>query len=138
MSATSLDLFTSNIRAHTAFIFLKTSVAWNIIYKTIAGFGIPEKWDPRPGTRDPLVGRGTQDPISETRDPGPQYDQVGPGTRDPLSGTLDSRHQNFQVGPGTQDTWSRTLMNNLLAWKFECWINFVIVDLFQLKHYIRF
>ena len=34
-----------------------------------------------------------------TQDPRPQYDQVELGTRDPLSGTL---------------------INNLLAWKFEC------------------
>ena len=41
-------------------------------------------------------------------------------TRDPLSGTRDPGPQNFQVEPETWDPWSGTLMNNLLAWKFEC------------------
>ena len=54
-----------------------------------------------------------------TQDLRPQYDQVGPRTQDPFSETRDMGPQNFQVRPGTQDPWSVTLINNLLAWKFE-------------------
>ena len=59
---------------------------------------VPEAWDPGP------LG-GTRDPISGTQDSGPQYDQVGPGTP--------------KFSSETRDPWSGTLMNNLLAWKFE-------------------
>ena len=52
-----------------------------------------------PETRDP--GPTSQDPISGTRNPGPQYGQVGPGTQDPLSETQDPGPQSDQVGPGT-------------------------------------
>ena len=53
-------------------------------------------------------------------EPGPQHDQVGSGTRDPPDKIRVPGPQNFQVGNGNREPWSRTLMNNLLAWKFEC------------------
>ena len=40
---------------------------------------------------------------------------------DPLNGTRDLGRQNFHVGPETREPWSGTLINNLLAWKFECY-----------------
>ena len=64
------------------------------------------KWDQESGIPIWTSRTGTPDPLSETQDPGTQSDQVGPGTWD-LAGE-------------TQDSWIRTLMKNLLAWKFEC------------------
>ena len=46
----------------------------------IANIGIPEKWDPKPGTQDPGPQGGTQDLGPHKWDPGPQYDQVRPET----------------------------------------------------------
>ena len=73
---------------------------------------IPEKWNPRLGTRDPGPPGGTRDP--------------GIGTQDPI---IESQHpgpQNFQVGPRTRNTRSGTLMNNLLVGKREIAINLTI------------
>ena len=47
------------------------------------------------GTRHP-------GPLAETQDQTPRWDP-GPGTRDPISRTLDLGSQNFQVGPGAWD-----------------------------------
>ena len=59
--------------------------------------GIPEKWDPGRGTlyRDPgrgtlIVGPGTRDHWSGTRDPGPLERDPGPGALNLICGTLQS------------------------------------------------
>ena len=43
---------------------------------------IPERWDPRPGTRDP-------GPLGGAQDPGPLKWDLGPGTSKFSSGTRD-------------------------------------------------
>ena len=46
--------------------------------------------------------------------------KVGPWTLIRSSRTQDPGPKNFQVGLRSRNPWSGTLMNNLLAWKFEC------------------
>ena len=82
------------------------------------------------------MGPETRDPgaLGGTWDQGTLYDLVEPGSQDPLGKTLDPGTQNFQVRAGTHDSWSGTLMNNLLARKFEC-CNKSIDILLENKHW---
>ena len=65
--------------------------------------GVLEKWDPRPHKWHPRP--GTLIWSSGMWDPGP------------LKWDVESGAPKFSSG--TRDPWSRTLMNNILAWKFE-------------------
>ena len=56
---------------------------------------------------------GTCDSLSGTRSQGLQYDEVAHGIR-------DSKIFKRDRGPGTPEVGTGTLMNSLLAWKFEC------------------